>query len=768
MARQMNSKEDEGVKKGQAALSRRRQESARTACGEPGVWAAPWIGRYNMMFQYADQMAPAPLFRREFTLDGAVRKATLRICGLGYYVACINGRRVGDHVLDPVVTQYDRRVRYVTYDVTELVQAGSNALGVILGSGWYNGHTVEFWNLDRATWRDYPKLTLDLDVQLQSGASFRLLSDGAWRVTDGPIRFDGLRNGEHYDARSERPGWDVPGYDDKGWDPAAIVPGPGGRLEPQTAPPCRVMKTLTPVAVRKLASGAAVFDMGQNMAGWAQLRVSGPAGTEVVMRYAERCTAEGDIDVAGMDRFIKSGEFQTDRYTLKGQGEEIWEPSFTYHGFQYVRVEGLPGEPTPDTIRGRVVHTAFDEAGGIETSSETLNRLQTCTRWAYVGNFVGFPTDCPHREKNGWTGDAHLAAETGLWNFGAASAYGEWLDTLADCQRPSGQVPAIVPCSGWGYNWGSGPAWDSALILIPWYVYLYTGDRSLIDRLYPAMARYVAYLGTLATNHIVHFGLGDWCSVDKRSVPSALTSTAYYYADTCLLARVATLTGRKQEASDFEALAVQIRQAFNAMFYRGNGVYAEGQMTALACAVYQGLVEDDQRAAVVARLAEAVERNDGKVDFGILGAKYVPRALAENGRVDLAFKLFTQPDFPGWAHWLQQGATTLRENWDSSDSQNHIMFGDISACLYQYFAGIVPDPEHPGFSRVTLRPMPVEGLNAVSAWYRAPAGIIRSAWKREAHGITFDVTLPDGASGELCLPNGERIALAGGRRCVTC
>jgi alpha-L-rhamnosidase len=252
--------------------------------------------------------------------------------------------------------------------------------------------------------------------------------------------------------------------------------------------------------------------------------------------------------------------------------------------------------------------------------------------------------------------------------------------------------------------------------------------------------------------------------VDKRNVPAAITSTAYYYADTCLLARFAALTGRKQESADFAALAARIRRAFNATFYRGDGVYDEGQMTALGCALYQGLVEDDQRQAVVNRLAEAVERNGCKVEFGILGAKYVPRALADNGRADLAFKLFTQPAFPGWANWLSQGATTLRENWDGSDSQNHIMFGDIGACLYQYFAGIVPDPEHPGFRRVTLRPHPVEGLDSISAWHRAPAGIIRSAWKREGGAVTYDITLPEGTAGKLHLPNGKIIALRAGHQ----
>lgn len=732
------------------------------------TWAARWIGRNLVQCNYSNPVFPAPLYRKDFQLEGAVRQAKLHVCGLGYFVASLNGQRVGDHVLDPVVSQYDKRVRYVTHEVTGLLRPGLNAVGMMLGNGWYNSHTEGFWALEKAPWRDYPKLILELEVQLESGAMVRWGSDGTWRVAEGPVRFDGLRNGETYDARAEIPGWDLPGFDDRAWEKASVVPGPGGQLEPQIAPPCRVMQTLTPVSVRRLASGAAIYDLGQNLAGWAQLRASGPAGTEVVLRYAEKLTADGDIDQGNISSFIKSGECQTDRYIFKGQGEEVWEPNFTYHGFQYVRVEGLPSEPTLDTLCGRVVHTDFAEIGGFDCSDESLNRLQSCARWSYRGNFVGIPTDCPHREKNGWTGDAQLAAEFGLWNFGGQAAYGEWLDSMVDCQRPNGQLPGIVPCAAWGYNWGSGPAWDSALILIPWYVYLYTGDRSHIERLYPAMARYVAYLGTLATDHIVHFGLGDWCTTDEqRRCPVELTSTAYYSVLVGLLARFATLTGRQDEAAGFQALAGSIRHAFNAAFYRGDGLYADGQMTALGCAVYQGLVEDDQRQAVVDRLADAVERNGGKVDFGILGAKYVPRALADNGRADLAYRLFTQPEFPGWVNWVRQGATTLREDWHSGASQNHIMFGDIGACFYQYFAGIVPDPAQPGFSYVTIRPMPVKGLDRVSAWHRAPAGIIRSVWTREAGKLTFDVTLPEGTSGELRLPDGGVVELhAGSQRVV--
>ena len=730
----------------------------------PRTWHAQWIGTGAALGSWYNAPLPAPLLRRAFTVGGEVAQATLYICGLGYFVARLNGQRVGDHVLDPVVSQYDQRVRYVTHDVTALLANGENAIGVTLGNGWYNCHTPEVWHFDKASWRDYPKLIAELEITLASGETLRIASDTSWRVGEGPLRFDGLRNGETYDAREERTGWDSAGYDDSTWRQAAIVPGPGGLLEPQTATPCRVTETLKPVSLTTLASGAVIYDIGQNMAGWVQLHVAGEAGTEVTLTYAEKLGADGDLDMSNIDSFIKGGDCQTDRYTLSGAGDEVWEPSFVYHGFQYVRVTGLPGEATLDTLRGRVVHTDFAAVGEVACSDETLNRLQRCTLWAYRGNFVGIPTDCPHREKNGWTGDAQLAVETGLWNYDATSAYAEWIDTMVDCQRPSGQLPGIVPSTGWGYNWGSGPAWDSALIMIPWAIYVYTGDRALIDRHYPAMALYVDYLGSLATDDIVSFGLGDWCTVDMKDMaPASLTSTAYYYADTRLVARFAEMTGRADDAATYHELADRIRVAFNKTFYKGDGLYADGKMTSLACAVYQGLVEDSERAAVVARLAAAVEANDCKVDFGILGAKYVPRVLAEHGHADLAYRLFTQPEFPGWAHWLADGATTLRENWDNSASQNHIMFGDIGACLYQYFAGIVPDPAHPGFDRITLRPQVIDSLEWIRASHRIPAGTIRSAWQRDGETVTFHIELPPDSVGSLEVAGHPSIALSGGK-----
>ncbi len=723
----------------------------------------PWIAHPNRcLTDWQHPVHPAPLFRREFRLDLPVRTARLRICGLGFYELRINGKKVGDHVLDPVVTQYDRRVRYVTYDVAAHLQPGANAIGVMLGNGWYNCHTAEVWHFDKANWRDYPKLWMDLRIEGENGENREISTGPEWKVGDGPIRFDGLRNGETYDARLERPGWDRPGFDDAGWVGARITAGPGGILEEQTSPPCKVMETIAPVSVREIRPGVAVYDLGVNIAGWAQLRVEGEAGREIVLRYGERLKDNGEVDQAHIAIFIKSGECQTDRYICKGGGMETWEPRFTYHGFQYVQVEGYQGSPSMEMIRARVVHTAFDSVGAFECSAQQVNRLQECTRRAYLGNFVGIPTDCPHREKNGWTGDAQIAAETGLMNFAAASSYRQWLQTLADTQRPSGQLPGIAPSAGWGYNWGSGPAWDAALVLIPGYIHLYTGDDGAIRDQYDAIRRYLDFCATMADGHILAFGLGDWCAPNSKHMPSAaLTSTAYYHVFARETARYARILGHDHQAAEYGALADAIRQAFNARFYRGDGRYDNGSTTAQGCALYQSLVEDGERGLVVQRLVEAVEASGVTSDFGILGAKYVPRALADNGHMDLAFRQLIQPEFPGWVHWLKQGATTLWESWDGRASRNHIMFGDISAWCFHYLAGIRPDAEQPGFRHVRIQPHFVRGLDWVKAAHYSPRGPIRIQWQRTGDGIALEVNLPPGSAGTVILPGNEPKAVKG-------
>ncbi len=728
-------------------------------------WTAQWIGRADTtLISWVNDTPPAPMLRTEFELPAAVTTARLRICGLGYYELRLNGLKVGDHVLDPIVTQYDQLVRYVTYDVAPFLSSGTNALGVILGNGWYNCQTAVVWNLDKAPWRSYPKLLLQLDLTFSDGRTMRVVSGPDWRVSEGPIRVDALRNGETYDAREERPGWDAPGFDDSAWDPAGVVPPPGGVLEEQTSPPCKVMETITPVSVHEVRPGVAVYDLGVNIAGWARIAVEGAeAGREIVLRYSDELLDSGEVDQSPVGMFVKSGECQTDRYIAKGSGREEWEPRFAYHGFQYVQVENLPGEATLDHLRGRVVHTSFESIGTFASSDPTLERLVAMTRNSYRGNFVGIPTDCPHREKNGWTGDAQLATEAGLFLFDAASSYRQWLDSMGDTQRPSGQFPGIIPTSGFGYNWGSGPAWDSAFLLIPWYIYLHTGDTTAIETHYERMKRYLAFCDGMATDHILSFGLGDWCAPEGiGAAPAALTSTAYYYVDARLLARFAAMTGHQDDAVTYSGLADEIRRAFNARFYQGDGVYSEGEVTSLGCALYQGLVEEGEKAKVVARLVDAVEKSGCRAEFGILGAKYVPRALAENGRADLAVRLFTQPECPGWGYWVNQGSTTLWEHWDGKDSHNHVMFGDVVAWMFHFLAGLAPDPEAPGFRHVHICPRVVPGLEWVRAEVASPFGPLRSSWKREGDRTVAQIELPEGSAGTFYGQDGTPLCLESG------
>lgn len=724
-------------------------------------WKPRWLGRSEAVMDGSNApVLPAPYYRKTFKID-RFQQASVRICGLGFYELYLNGSKVGNHVLDPVVTHYDKRVRHVKYDVSAYVVEGLNAIGVVLGNGWYNCHTEDHWDFHKASWRDYPKLAFELAIDDQ----IIVESDDSWRVSDGPIVFDGLRNGESYDARLELPGWSTAGYDDSSWDFAVQVSPPGGMLEPQIHPPCTVRETIAAVSNWRAGDSSTNFDIGQNITGWARIRVSGAAGTELILRYGERLNDKA-VDQSNIDWLIKSGDVQTDRYILKGEGVEVWEPRFTYHGFRYVEVYG---DARIESLEARVVNTSFDQVGTFCCSNEQLNTLHDCTVRSYLGNFTGIPTDCPHREKNGWTGDAQIAVETGLFNFDASSSYIQWLDSMADCQRPSGQFPGIVPTAGWGYNWGSGPAWDSAFLIIPWNIYLYTGDETAIRYHYEAMKRYVDYLNSMAKGHVVSFGLGDWCHPDKdKIVAPALTSTSYYYGNARLIARFATLLGRRSDAETYATLSEAILEAFNKTFYRGNGLYAEGEPTAMGCALYQELVEEGERSAVVSRLAETMEAGDGKVKFGLLGAKYIPRVLAENGHEDLAYRILTQPEFPGWMHWLAQGATTLREYWGPGGSDNHIMFGDVSAFMFKTIGGISPDPDAPGFDHFTVRPMPMSDLKWAKVKHRCPKGLISSEWEIKGEDFVLQLTVPEGSRATVILPDCTSIPTGSGQHNYGC
>lgn len=725
-------------------------------------WQASWIGRTE-----STDYQPAPLLRRRFEVTGKVLRARAYVCGLGYCELTVNGQPVSDAVLDPGYTRYDRRVLYATHDVTRFLRPGPNAIGAMLGTGWFNCHTKAVWNFHEAPWRMAPRLLLQLHIDYTDGRSEVVCSDGSWRTSTGPVIFDSIYGGETYDARLEKTGWDTTGDSDTGWAKAKVVAAPKGILSAQAMPPIRSERTLPPARITEPAPGVYLVDFGQNLAGFAELIVSGPVGTTVRLRYGERLTTEGMLDTKDIDQHIKSQgkeqPFQTDTYILKGVGTERWHARFAYHGFQYVEVTGI--RPGPDTIRAHFIHSAVPAAGSFECSNPDFNRIQAAARWSYLSNLQGIPTDCPHREKNGWTGDAHLAAEQANFNFLPVTVQAKWINDLGDEQKPTGELPGIVPTSGWGYSWGNGPAWDSAYLLIPHYAHAYFGDTEMFRRQYDGMRRYVDHLTGRAKDGILDIGLNDWAPW-KTQTGAAITSTAYYYVDARIVAEAARALGHTADAAKYEALAAGIRQAFQAKFFHPDtGLYDNGSQTALSCALYQGLVEPADLERVTANLLRALDNTGNHIDTGILGAKYLLNALLETGHADRAYAIINQPDQPGWIWWFRQGATTLWEQWSGAESRNHIMFGDVSAWFYKALAGIRPDPTAPGFQRFIIRPELVGGLTSAKAEYESIRGRIASHWERNEDRLRLTITVPANTVAMVHLPARPSSAiLEGGRK----
>jgi alpha-L-rhamnosidase len=727
------------------------------------LFAGHWINNAHANSCWLSEALPAPFLRREFDCPESFSDARLFICGLGYCEVWVNGRKVSDNVLEPVVTQYDRRVHYLCYDLKSFLLPGKNAIGVILGSGWYDHHTSTGWQFNHAPWRDHPKMICDLIIDDKC----LLKSDSTWKTATGPIIFDSLRKGETYDARLEIPGWNQVNFDDSGWQAATHIAPPPGILEPQKVAPIAVFDSFKVTSKKEFSDGT-VYDFPLNIAGWCLLQVRGEAGAEVHLTYGELKSDDGDLDISNISNPTYSTRHHLDVYILKGEGVESWQPRFTYHGFQFVKIK-IVGQAEVVDLEARLIHSSFAEAGQFTCSDPVLNRLQELTRISYLSNYVGIPTDCPQREKNGWTGDAMLAAETGLWNFKASSGYRHFTRVLADTQRLSGQLPGIAPTAGWGYNWGSGPAWDSLLILVPWYVWLYTGDDRPIRENYPEMKRYMEFCAGMAENHLLYFGLGDWCHHDqKRIAPVGITSSGYYHIDAVTMGKFAGLLGYKEDQRHFQALAEKIRVSFRETFYHGDGLYGNGEWTSLACPVYQGLADPDEAAASVQRLIEAVRENRHRADFGILGAKYVLRVLADYGYIEDVYQMITQEEFPGWGNWLRRGAASLWETWDGGASRNHIMFGDISAWAFQYLGGISPCEQAPGFRQFKIQPNTVTGLQHFKLHHDCPFGRIECAWQQQNGLFTLQLSIPKDTQAELLLPDGAKHQINAGQYDFQC
>jgi alpha-L-rhamnosidase len=666
----------------------------------------------------------APILARPFKISSKPSNAELVLAVAGWHEVSVNGRRVGDEVMSPVTCQPDRRVSSVTHDVADYLKPGENVIEVLLGNGWFNCFTKEVWGFSDAPWLAPPMIRGELTID----GNVVLVTDGSWCSCDSPIVFNALRNGERFDARdmSKR----------RNWRRVSVVANPPNvAVSPEDAPPCRTFDSLRPIRSFPAGNGGVIYDFGSNRSGWCEIEVVGESGSKVSIDYDELLTPENTLlgDIACFMRRAKDpNPVQHDEYILAGNPKgEYWHPRFAYHGFRYAQVR-TSGKVEIRAIRSVFVHSDIASNGTIEISDPVFARLNDATRRSYLSNYVGIPTDCPHREKNGWTGDAQLAMETGLWNFNAKDGYVHFLRMLIDAQKPTGQVPCIVPCTEkFGYGWGSGPAWDAALFEIPWQLFRFYGDDRPAQEAYGAMRRYLGFISSRSrADGLVGFGLGDWCAPKGvETAPVLLTDSAYVFEFNQRMAFWAERFGNADEAEQCRERAKFIKSAFNREFYNGGGVYAGGEPTSLAAPLhFKGLCACGEEGKVAAELLRRIRKRRHRVCFGILGAKWIPRVLSEYGHVDDAWRIFTQPDNPGWAAWMKENDTLLESFDDLAGgtpvSHNHIMFGDLSAWAFEYLGGIKID--EPGFAKFHVSPHLPSGVESFSMSYRSPNGLIVS------------------------------------------
>jgi alpha-L-rhamnosidase len=721
----------------------------------------------------ANGLAPSPYLRREFPLDKPVNRARLYATARGVYELYINGKRVGNDVLAPGWTDYDRRIQYQTYDVTPLLAEGQNALGAVLGDGWFAGF-VGFDPKHRgALYGPRPQLLAQLDVEYEDGTTASLATEGSWRCSTGPIFFSDLLMGESYDARREMPGWAEPGFDDSGWYGVAVEEIGDTNLVAQPDEGIRVTEELEAKTVTEPESGRYVFDLGRNMVGWVRLKVEGKAGTEVILRHAEALNPDGTIYTTNL-RSARA----TDRYVLGGDGEEIYEPRFTFHGFRYVEITGYPGEPPPGAVTGRVVHSATPPSGSFECSSRMVNKLQENIVWGQRGNFLSVPTDCPQRdERLGWMGDAQVFVRTASFNMDVAAFFEKWMTDVEDAQSPEGAFPDVAPLPrGSGLidlRWGA-PAWGDAGVIVPWTIYRTYDDTRIVERHYDAMARWMEYLHEanpdLIRKNRMGNNYGDWLSPKGDHTPKHLLATAYWAYDAKLIAEMAEATGRYEDAREYRDLKERVKAAFQAAYVFPDGRIEGDTQTCYLLALHMGLLPEDLRSAAAEHLVKSIEREDWHLSTGFAGVGYLCPVLTEAGYTDVAYRLLGNETYPSWGYTIKNGATTIWERWDgwtqengfqspNMNSFNHYSLGSVGEWLYRYVAGI--DLGAPGYDRIVIRPRPGGNLTHASGAYDSVRGRISSSWKIEDNRFVLETLIPPNTTAIVHVPSTDDVSEGG-------
>jgi alpha-L-rhamnosidase len=706
---------------------------------------------------------PAMLLRRAFSVARPIRSARLYATALGTYDAWLNGRRVSDARLAPSSTDASKRILYQAYDVTALLRDGANVLGFAVGDGWY---ASEYSNGSRYAFGPAPRrLRAQLELTYADGGVETIATGPGWTIAPSPILSSEIYDGEVFDARLEQPGWSAPGFAAANWLPARAADAPAIAIDPEDCPPIRVTEERQATAITQPAPDVSVVDFGQNFAGWVRLRVRGRAGTRVELLYAEVLRADGRVDQSNLRT-----AWARDTYILKGEGEEVWEPRFTYHGFRYVELRGLPEAATTQTLTGLVGHTDLSETGVLRVGDPVIQKFWQNSLWSQRSNFFGLPTDCPQRdERLGWMGDAGMFWPAAAWNMDVGAYTARVMADMRAGQGRSGNFPDVIPPFVPGVSTAS-PGWADAGVILPHTTWRRSGDTGVIRNNWDAMDR---YLGWIAGNNPGHLwkksrgaDYGDWLAVDanpktpgEATTPKDLVGTAFWAADAAMMAEMAAAIGRSADAARYRALFDAIRAAFVAAYVKADGSIGNGSQTSYVLPIRFGLLSPAARAEAGRRLAADIARRGGTLSTGFLGTPFILDALVMAGQETVAVGLLLQRRYPSWGYMVEKGATTMWERWNSDtgdvsmNSYNHYAFGAIGDFLFRRIAGI--DPVDPGFRRIRIAPIFDARLGSGGATYRSVAGEIRTDWRRDAAGITLEAMLPPNVAGEVVLPAGE-------------
>lgn len=732
-------------------------------------WKGKWISRKEYAddslrekFQYESERRywgnrpviykelPAIYLRKEFTIEKNVKSAKAYICGLGYYEFRLNGEKVGNRILEPAQTDYREIALYSTYDITDQLKK-ENAIGIILG----NGRCIDYYKYG------FPRLIFQANIHYEDGTENIIFSDESWKGSGGPLIENGIYYGERYDARLEFPFWDRTSFDDQGWNSAVVVDG--FPLASQMMQPIQVTKKLVPKKLYSPSSGLYIYDFGQNFTGFVKLKVQGPKGTEVKLRFSEIVHKDGKLNTATNQNAIA-----TDIYILKGEGEEIYEPHFTYHGFRYVEVSGYPGVPSLKSIEGLFFHSNTPQTGEFFCSNQLINQIHTNVIWGQLSNLMSIPTDCPQRnERHGWMGDAQLIAEEAIYNFDMARFYTKYLRDIRVSQRKDGSLSDVTP-PYWRF-YPADPAWGTAYVTIAWYVYWYYNDVKILEDHYKYIKNYVDYLSSVSKEDILD-GIrkfGDWCppsSIVSRKTPVELTSTWYYYHDTLLLSKIAGIIGKEEDSKFYAHKVDKIKTAFNKKFFkreyydvpRFSLVDMTISQTSNILPLYLNMVPEKRRERVLSTLIDAIKRNyDYHFDTGIVGTRYIFDTLTDNGYPDVIYRMINQESFPGYGYMIREGATTLWERWEKLEgggmnSHNHIMLGSVDTWFYKTLAGI--NALQPGWEEIRIKPYIPLDLSYAGASIKTIKGIVSSSWVKSENSLTLIITIPVGCKAEIWLP----------------